>query len=1492
MKVTECKTISARIMMMKDGASKWDSMIREVTNGSVTLVNKTGDAFRNTYDILTDLGKVWGDLTNMEQAMIGDALFGKQNLATGYAILDNYEKLAEIQKSIADGAGGVDKEFDTYLQSTSAKLTQLKANMEGIFDKFVNSDMTRGFVGGLNSIVVAIDNILETFGTLPVMLTAGMTGLSLFSDKFRDMLNGFNLPVISNWNNSLDIMKRNLNETSIKLKEKIEAEKLSIATSRQAGVSTTQSANSLRTYQAQLALTTAKTIACSLATVALQTAMSFGLSAIISGVVAGLGKAVDVMGKYVGGISDYAEQAQNFSKTLSDIGATDSAFSRYETLNRMLEDTNLSLEKRKQLETDLEGIKNEITGLDSEYDWVLKTNLGYEQQLRLLNDIQDQKIRSQAKELDSEMDSQGKMERFAREIENVTERYERLKSLMQKPFSDGSIIFEGIRYSGEEAYETLNKMGTKIQDMNIQVQKYNSSVSSLQSVGLGANRSLITLSDSAQNVGADLKAIGDTVKFAEDGTVSFADATELAKQNLDELGESANEAETEVIDLEQAFKGLSDTFSGASSGVEVIDDVLQELKELGGVTESTYSKLISKHPEVLAQLANEKTMTQDLINLKKQYQTQMEVTANEAVRQADMMFNHNKSVMDADVKNHTNATNAKMQNDTDLANASTKNASEAVNSNGKAYVTDVENFGNSVTGKNQADISFQNAWTENTANSVNAMGGMYVTDTNNFADATRAKKQMLAEFNAQLGDLATNAMKTASSIEEVFGIRYTNAMFAQNGNLNKGMIEGTGQLFGVDLSSFASNLRNGVVDTRVSNTFKPTIVSGVSAPKVVANPSSGGSKGSGSKGSGSGSKSDADKIADKINDLTSNIETDRYFDLNNAIDSVVNSLEELKTKQDYLTGSAYTATLSEEVALMEQKQYLLHKLNAEQRKEAQELKDYLTKYGFYIDETGELINSQQRLLEIEQRANSIGAGANTEEALKEKQEWIDWVEELQEKTARYVELVNGAIPSTSKEWQELGNSIRKVNLTMLETVRDKLVDAIKQEMEEEVDRLKEEAEKAEEDAEKALEKKYKAKVDILENRIKKLKEELASLDDEESDKREKLVKLNKELQMWKKDDSVLAKKKVQELQEQIAKLEKEIKKDEINKEIEEIEKDKQEVEDWYKEEQELLKDKLNNQKETQEKLYKEMLSDKEAYLKADKLLQEKNMQEITRMLSKYSEDFKEIGSLLGENFAEALSSEIKGAFIGLDSLLNKTSSSNNRNEAINAVEKNTNSKAWLSDVGTFWIGDASSTQIYTDSTGTVSKGTGWQNGVKSSQELKAVDYNNGFYQLQDTTGNIIGWVDKDKLRKWNDISQFADGGRTPSNIDDGRLSILHSNEAILNANDTKKLDKIYDTVSSYKLVNNTLEAVCEGLRVAPEILNRINSFISQASVTATPAVATVDYNRVLRGVGGVSTNQAVTWNNSINVTNNTKNDSYFNAKSLNDMFKQQARRFK
>ena len=115
-RLTLWKTMSARIRGAEteleelgeetDEYTKTTSKLRDLVQsltGFDIMIDE--DTFKDVYEIILGIGKEWDNLTDVEQASIGEALAGKRNANALYAVLGNLDTLQAAYETAENSAG-------------------------------------------------------------------------------------------------------------------------------------------------------------------------------------------------------------------------------------------------------------------------------------------------------------------------------------------------------------------------------------------------------------------------------------------------------------------------------------------------------------------------------------------------------------------------------------------------------------------------------------------------------------------------------------------------------------------------------------------------------------------------------------------------------------------------------------------------------------------------------------------------------------------------------------------------------------------------------------------------------------------------------------------------------------------------------------------------------------------------------------------------------------------------------------------------------------------------------------------------------------------------------------------------------------------------------------------------------------------------------------------------------------------------------------------
>ncbi|MGL4450744.1 MAG: hypothetical protein ACRCX8_08550 [Sarcina sp.] len=557
-----------------------------------------------------------------------------------------------------------------------------------------------------------------------------------------------------------------------------------------------------------------------------------------------------------------------------------------------------------------------------------------------------------------------------------------------------------------------------------------------------------------------------------------------------------------------------------------------------------------------------------------------------------------------------------------------------------------------------------------------------------------------------------------------------------------------------------------------------TIKPGNIVPTVNPNkkPSKKPSKGSGSSSSKKPSKgsSSSSKKPEKVDIKDIEDEIDRYKALKDHLSDINHYLAMNNKYREHAKGKDKYKWHYEEIKLLEQKKKAIESVQKEQKKEMVELEKKLKANGFN-PKNGDMSNYKARLEQLKKEVNAMSNSNKAKEAAIKK------YEDLKKAADRYFE-VSDDLQKHQEDWYDTANAIKDAQIAMeeeaaseVEKIRDRLVEALKNKYEE----MRE------------------GEISDLDKEIERLQKQLEDLDKKSDDKKGRLAKLQAERDKWAKDDSAYGKAKVEELNKQIEELEREIQKDEIQASIDELEKEKDKVDEHYD----------------------ELLSDKNIYAEANKLLSTKSQKELLDMLTKYAPDYANIGELWGKSFADNFKKELEEAKNALDFLNGKlkpkdppkpttppkppTGGGGSKPPVNTPVKKG--DKIKVTNKGA---------TVYSSATTNKSSG----NWGKTMQLVGRSDF-----KIANISGNraalspngkfpATGWIDKKYIAK------FHKGGLTglwnDMNGKKGKLAELHSGEAILNKDQSKLF---YN--------NGTAKAFENFVKLIPDLSNMFNKMI-------------------------------------------------------------------
>ena len=1072
--------------------------------------------------------------------------------------MQNAEQLENAYNTLKDSAGSAEKEQEAYMDSLSGRINALKESFTAITMQMVNGDFLKDFISGLTTGVNAVSGFIDTFGAMPVTITAVVGALTIFNNKFRESTSTMVsfIPGVSKIQNSLKIFEQNLIKQSAQIKSNIDNIKAYNNSTAQIGPPVANAGKQLLGLNSKLIATQTALISAKIATVALNAAMSMALTMGISAIISGLGSLIDKLiltrselnelnqefvttnsDSEMSNVIDLVNTYEELQNTLSTLkkgtseykevedklaSTQESIISIYPSASKAIESNTeakrLNLEATKKLiDKDLELAKSDALNILEKNDTKTDTGLDkaieqYQEYYKVLEKVNDlaEKEETKSVNIKSDLSDSGELLVNAKDVDTYKKRVESLNDTLKASYEAYKIL--GV--SNDKYAEKAKKVGEALGYSASQTEEL---INKLKETDESADETADALED----------INGDGIIDATDQMLKLAETTDKAKT---------------------AVQNLGDAFSQLESPIKMLETAIEEFKEYGMVSDDTWSDIItSGNSELIALLGDNENFLKNAEQLYGNLKTQQEELAQQTIRRAQEEVNASNQVIDA-----TNAEMTALENLMNAKNNATSNSAQQranqesilVSKNAENYNIDQSNYNNKENYKIKgsfdsanARISNEKAVTDGSAKNYSIDDKNHVLLTNSKIDANDSYTNVaIANAKTTTDKLNENYKKDAKNYSEYINsvIENIRARARAESALTGGTLGFKNESAEV-MAKYQEYLKLLKEAENASKTVSSYVGSGGVSSTV----------GHGDVGSGSSSSGSSSSTNKEIEDIE--VTCDWYLKLNNAIDDNNRLLEQNRNLQEHANGTDKIKLMKQEVELMKQQAQAKQNLINAYMGEVNPIKDFLRNQGFIIDSQNNLINSTDRLITLKQQANKLSGS--------EKEYAIAMIELIEENIERFTELTNSTIPSLQGEIEDLNNSIKDVYQDQLDLVADtekEIYDVI----------------------EYYANKTKEAKLDAIEEQIDAL-EKLYDLEDREDNLAEKqndLTNIKNQMDLYENAQDSVGKAKYKELKAEY---------DELLKELNTTIRDNQ---------KESIVDSLEAQKEDIEKQYEDALS--------------------------------------------------------------------------------------------------------------------------------------------------------------------------------------------------------------------------------------------------------------------------------------------------------------
>lgn len=187
-----------------EGVSKIQTQIANLTKGKVNIFEADNETLKSTYQIYTDIGKVYKDMSDKDQASLTEILFGKQRGSAGSALLLNIEEAANVYQDSLTATGSMTEEFAKHQESAEGAIIRLQESMIGLSSNVISGDLIKNLANAGTAVLTFTDNTHLLQAALVAVIGVGISKFALgFGKTFSDVSKS-----VSTFSNAMNILDK------------------------------------------------------------------------------------------------------------------------------------------------------------------------------------------------------------------------------------------------------------------------------------------------------------------------------------------------------------------------------------------------------------------------------------------------------------------------------------------------------------------------------------------------------------------------------------------------------------------------------------------------------------------------------------------------------------------------------------------------------------------------------------------------------------------------------------------------------------------------------------------------------------------------------------------------------------------------------------------------------------------------------------------------------------------------------------------------------------------------------------------------------------------------------------------------------------------------------------------------------------------------------------------------------------------------------------
>jgi TP901 family phage tail tape measure protein len=119
---------------------------------------------RDMGDVVEEIGNRWNTLSRNQQVALAQTIAGTRQYSRMMSLFDNWDMYEEALNTSKGSAGTLQKQQDTYLESTEAHLEKLGATAEDLYASLFDTEDVNSLIDMLAKLVDGVDNFVEAIG--------------------------------------------------------------------------------------------------------------------------------------------------------------------------------------------------------------------------------------------------------------------------------------------------------------------------------------------------------------------------------------------------------------------------------------------------------------------------------------------------------------------------------------------------------------------------------------------------------------------------------------------------------------------------------------------------------------------------------------------------------------------------------------------------------------------------------------------------------------------------------------------------------------------------------------------------------------------------------------------------------------------------------------------------------------------------------------------------------------------------------------------------------------------------------------------------------------------------------------------------------------------------------------------------------------------------------------------------------------------------------